>query len=335
MQTGIMLLLESQAIARNSAVSLLDRPDSDQPTKIHVGLFLIDILSINNADQTFTADFRLQLWWNDPRLASNTLGKYRTQRKINLDGIWNPPIRFLNSRKLKKQFDDTLEITDKGLVTHTQRYIGDFSVKLALRNFPTDKQKLSIVMTSGSHSPKEIDFVFDPKWSGQSDVFSIVEWSVHPIEAHEETIDFSSFDSSQIKRIASITIQCPVSRRSGYFLWKVIVPLSLIVFMSWSAFWIDPSELSPQVEVSTASVLTLIAFQFSLGYVLPRISYLTRMDFFVLLSTIIVFLALAESILTSYLSKRKRGKTARRIDLWSRILFPFSFTILVLVSFVF
>ena len=33
--------------------------------------------------------------------------------------------------------------------------------------------------------------------------------------------------------------------------------------MAWTVFWIDPKEIGPQVGVSTASVLTLIAFQYA------------------------------------------------------------------------
>ena len=52
--------------------------------------------------------------------------------------------------------------------------------------------------------------------------------------------------------------------------------------MSWAVFWINPRYLPAQVGVSTSAVLTLIAFQFSLGYLLPKVSYLTRADRFVM-----------------------------------------------------
>lgn len=30
----------------------------------------------------------------------------------------------------------------------------------------------------------------------------------------------------------------------GFCIWKVLVPLALIVMMSWAVFWIDPAELA-------------------------------------------------------------------------------------------
>ena len=39
-----------------------------------------------------------------------------------------------------------------------------------------------------------------------------------------------------------------------------VLPLTLIVFMSWAVFWIKPGLLPPQIGVSTSAILTLIAF---------------------------------------------------------------------------
>jgi hypothetical protein len=72
-----------------------------------------------------------------------------------------------------------------------------------------------------------------------------------------------------------------------------------------------------------------------LGYLLPKISYLTIIDKFILGSTVFVFLALAESIITSAVFIKKRDRLARRIDLLSRWLFSASFILLFFISFVF
>jgi hypothetical protein len=112
-----------------------------------------------------------------------------------------------------------------------------------------------------------------------------------------------------------------VHRELGHTLWKVLVPLILIVFMAWTVFWIDPTLLPPQVGIATSSVLTLIAFNLSLGYLLPRISYLTRADRFILGCSVLVFLALGETVLTSRLAKTDRYDAALRVDRWSRWLY--------------
>ena len=86
--------------------------------------------------------------------------------------------------------------------------------------------------------------------------------------------------------------------------------------------------------MSTSAILTLIAFQFSLGYMLPRLSYLTRADRFLIGSTLLVFLAFGEALRTSYLANRGLESRAVKIDRISRVLFPTLFVLLLIVSFV-
>ena len=113
-----------------------------------------------------------------------------------------------------------------------------------------------------------------------------------------------------------------------------MVPLIVIVCMSWAVFWINPDQLGVQIGVASTSILTLIAFLFSLSSVLPPISYLTRMDFFVFSSLVLVFLAFGEAMLTCTLATQDRLSLARRIDVFARWIFPLSF-VSVLVTFLF
>ena len=95
-----------------------------------------------------------------------------------------------------------------------------------------------------------------------------------------------------------------VRRHIVYHLWKKIVVRSLIVCMSWAVFWIDPAQLGAQIGVASTSMLTLIAFLFALGRVLPPVSYLTRMEHLIFGSVLLVFLAFVEAITTCSLAAR-------------------------------
>ena len=103
--------------------------------------------------------------------------------------------------------------------------------------------------------------------------------------------------------------------------------------MSWTVFWINPAQFGPQIGMSATSMLTLIAFQFASGNILPRLNYFTVLDEFIVGSTIIVFLALVESLSTSYLVSRKREAFALRLDQVCRFLFPLTFFIFMFFVF--
>ena len=99
--------------------------------------------------------------------------------------------------------------------------------------------------------------------------------------------------------------------------------------MAWTVFWVDPENVGPQLGISTASVLTLIAFQFSLVRMLPRVSYLTRIDLFLLGATVLVFLALGGSVLTSKFARAGELAKAQKIDRHARWAYTLLFAILL------
>ena len=76
-------------------------------------------------------------------------------------------------------------------------------------------------------------------------------------------------------------------------------------------------------------MLTLIAYRFLLGQSLPQVSYLTRLDYFLLGTTIMVFVALIEVAMTSTMDEERAEKLNRH----SRWVFPAGFVVLLGWSF--
>jgi cadmium resistance protein CadD (predicted permease) len=75
-------------------------------------------------------------------------------------------------------------------------------------------------------------------------------------------------------------------------------------------------------------MLTLIAYRFAVGADVPKLPYLTLLDSFILLGSVLVFLSLIEVMITTRLSLNNRIETARFIDRHSRWVFPTAFVIL-------
>ena len=122
---------------------------------------------------------------------------------------------------------------------------------------------------------------------------------------------------------------CKVASRGHqgrhHYVIKAITPLALIVMMSWVVFWIDPKQVPNQLSVAVTTVLTLIAYHIALSGRLPEIPYLTHMDKFLFTSTVLVFMALIEVVITSHLASLNKLQLAHRIDLTARWAFPLLF----------
>ncbi len=296
------------------------RPDSEGvPTRVSVGLYVLDIARIKDVEQSFTATFALRVQWKDPRLAA------LAHCKFGLDEVWNPRVRIINRGDLSRTRADIVAIDLQGTVTYTQAFKGTLASPLDLREFPFDRQVLPFRLVTVEYGPEEVLLVDNKGVTGREDTFSIAEWSIGPGATRVGTWYFAPQD----RNFSRFDYEFEATRRSGFYVWKVIVPLMLFIFMSWAVFWLDPVHLGTQIGLSATVMVILVIFQLNLGTILPRVSYLTRVDYFVLGSLILVFLALAEAVTSGVIAARGKEALARRLDRWSRWVFPASFFMLI------
>jgi hypothetical protein len=102
------------------------------------------------------------------------------------------------------------------------------------------------------------------------------------------------------------------------------LPLTLIVFMAYGVYFIPASAVPQQIGLGMTAMLTLIAYMLTLGNALPRISYLTRADWFFVGSAMLVFLGLMKAVATLWLSQGPKADLIARVDTWGRRLYPFA-----------
>lgn len=204
-------------------------------------------------------------------------------------------------------------------------------VNILLVPVPLDRHEFNIHITAAGYSPEEVVIVQSPDMpSDFAEKLSLPDWDV---------IDWSAkpalyMITKEGAKSPGFLLTFCAERHVGYFVAKVIVPLVLIVAMSWVVFWIDPQEAAAQINVAVTAMLTLIAYRFAVGMFVPKISYLTRLDFFILSSTVLVFASLIEVVVTSALARGDRLRWARWLDRASRFIFPVVFVYLVFRAFI-
>ena len=320
---GRAILWMGLTLAMNSlAFADIGRPDRNgPPTKVEVEIFLIDVDGVDGVNQSFQANVFYALRWNDPRLVHEEIGGHSRP----LSDIWHPRIQLINQQKISKTFSDVVEVAPSGDVVYRQRVWGSFSQPLYLRDFPFDRQNFEILLGAVGYTPEQVELVADPN-SRISERFSLPDWNV--VKWMVENKPFQA--GSGGKEGAMVTFSFEATRRVGYFIGKVIVPLVLIVAMSWIVFWIDPRESGTQISVAITAMLTLIAYRFAVGQQLPNVEYMTRLDLFILGSSLLVFASLIQVVVTSTFASSDRLSQAREIDIWCRWLFPVVFVLIAL-----
>jgi len=307
-----------------------ERPDKWKgPTEVHFLIYVIDIDNIDGAAQNFAANFFTSLRWKDERLANN--GK--TLRQIPLAEVWNPRVLLVNPAGIvRSSMPEVVEVSPDGTVTYRQRYVGSISQPLELSQFPMDQHRFTIQFAAVGYRPNELQFVPEvvlaeggAKLTGGdiSKQLSLPDWKI--VKYEMLPIPYKPVAGISLP---GFTFEFTAKRYLRYYLWQVVMPLILIVMMSFTVFWIDPANAGSQIGVATSSILTLIAYRFILAGLLPRLPYMTKMDYFVLGSTILVFFAMVEVIMTSTLARSNKDRLARNIDRLARLGFPVFFLLL-------
>jgi len=305
------------------------RPDAKAgPTNVSVGIWLGDIDSVDSAQQNFVASVFIVLQWKDRRLAS----RHAEVRKYRLKEIWEPRVQIANEIGLvRKTLPEEAEVSPDGTVIYRQRYVGPFSQPLKLQDFPFDSHVFRLHLVSPGYTKEEIRFIPDQRWidgglkhaAGIAGEISLPDWKILSFET--KALPYSLVRGYETVGYA---FEFTAERHSQYYIWKIILPLVLIVLMSWTVFLIDPTSAGTKIGVATSAMLTLIAYRFVVDSQVPRVPYLTRLDIFIFADTLLILSSLFMVTLTAFLVRIEKEDMARNIDRIWRVTFLIVFGVI-------
>ena len=169
-----------------------------------------------------------------------------------------------------------------------------------------------------TYREEDVRLISRPEKLGMADSLSVANWRV----TFADTRTMSHYIPPVDKHLARLDILLNAERRAGYYTWQQILPLFLVVMMTWVVFWIPHDYVPPRVGLAATAMLTLIAYRFAMSSVLPPIAYLTRLDVFIVGASILVYAGLATTVSVSYIYERHNEVLADRINRTARWLSP-------------
>ena len=230
---------------------------------------------------------------------------------------------FYSSEVYEKENREFVEII------HDKKGNFTFSNEYNLKAFPFDRQILRIKIADPSRDFEWLRLNVD-NWTviGLQDFKSkgeILEWKIIDTYANY----FNQVDPVSTIISSGVELVFEIERNYQYYLFKVVFPIILILLVSWSVFWVHPRELESKLTITIVCLLSLIAYNFVIDKDLPKLSYLTILDYIVLLSYVFATIPNFISIY-SFEKHRSRKPIWRIVDRKSRIYGPIIYLILVL-----
>jgi hypothetical protein len=289
-----------------------------EPREVRIALLLTDLTEVNGAEQSFSADVFMAASWHDPELVDGSTGL----RTLAYDDVWHPTLLIYNRRSVTESMPSEVLVRPDGTVTYAQRFTGEFSSPMSLRDFPRDSQEFFVWLVSPTRVGANITLVVDESLPAlRSEQLSISDWKVG-----DASLSMEAFQIAPGAHVnPGVKLSFPATRRVTYYTIQVLIPLMAIVMMAYAVFWIAPTVVPTRVGVVVTTMLTLIAYRFMLANHVPRLSYLTRLDWFMLGATVLVILTLFTMAGTSYLVSREREDIVKKIDRAGRLIYPVVF----------
>ena len=236
-------------------------------------------------------------------------------------------------------------IIDDNLVRtlRSEKGVGFFRQSFDFRSFPFDKQKLIIRIktgvgnypTSNLEDNKEIGSLtlispeagvflnlekfLDPK------INKLKAWDIpkNGITVISKNLSENRYDifteKTEFVTENVLDIEITIERNFQHYLWKIMLPVFLILCVAWYVLWIPTEKYEARLNTSIIALLALIAYNFVFQDDIPKLEYLTDMDKFILLSYIFccipVFLSIAFSKFISK-NQNKVMKINKIIKIW-------------------
>jgi gamma-aminobutyric acid receptor subunit beta len=321
--------LSAEGLESKAPKLVAERPNpSGPPTEVTIGIYLLDIADIDDVNQLFSVDLFVDVTWQDPRLVVPEELRTGKNRRIPLEEIWTPRLMIVNDRGLNTHLPRVAEVDDLGNVNTQQRVSGELYTDLLFTDFPFDTQVLPIRIVTYSYSAHDLRFSLDNQISGDDGSFSAEGWRFRIIGPEINELFIPAKETAW----ARLTYLIEAERNSRYYVLTMILPVSLIVLMSWLVFWLPPDVIPSRVSISTASIFSLIAFSLSIRLGLPRVSYVTHADLFLIGCTLLVILALGIVVIGSRWAKTDRMNDALRLNAVARWVYAGLFFLTAIIT---
>lgn len=300
----------------NGTSSSEDIKEKVDKRKAYVKVVFLKVGEIDTLKEFFVADVYVQIRWREPSLdAPATEGQRMKQvltgalrsltqnyieisktksKKFQYENYWDPKIVFQNVLSENKHSEwKVLRHYDEGeaYIVQKHRLKATFSENLELALFPFDIQDLTVIIsTELSEAEVELEEDLEEMSSVQIDSFAKEqEWTLHECVSFTPKVTTKAYTNPKFKNPA-VVAGCFAGRRAGFFIWNVMLIMTLISSLSLATFAVDRGLPQNRLQLSFTLVLTGVAFKFVANQSIPKISYLTHLDRYILGSMIFLYL---------------------------------------------
>ncbi len=260
----------------------------DQAEQVKTGIFAMNLYDIDASRNTYYLDFYIWFKWNG---SIDPTGSFELANGVEDWGLSSVPV-----------YAEPEELPD-GSFYQAWRVEGRFVQPLILERYPLDRHNLNILVENPVYTTDQLVYVADTEQSGYSDSLAVPDWEIQGFEVsnmvRQYTTNFGDPRLGDKAQHSVFQYSLNIARPASFFLWKLLLPLIIVVATSWGSLLLNPQHIDSRIALPVTGLLTAVFLQESYSSNLPDVGYLVLLDKIYAMAYILIFISILEAIVTA------------------------------------
>ncbi|WP_254446509.1 hypothetical protein [Ruegeria sp. HKCCD8929] len=304
----------------------------DEPLEVAIGIHIDQIVEVNQKSENYRAVATIRAEWRDPALAFDEAEfgsdvrifkpEAFTEHALSLPTI-APAFVIQNQQSNRWIHQSVVAVWSDGRV----RYLEKSSLTLQaphfnFRKYPFDKQRFYFEIVSVYPSDMVTYTVLEDD-SGLGSLLGEEEWILEkPRMQLSKATGLSGMESDMV------ALAFEGRRHVMYYVIRIFLPMVVLIVVSWTLFFLD--EYRKRIEIAGANLLVFVAFNWAVSDDLPKLGYLTFLDFILQWMFVVTGAIIAFNVILRRMKVAGREALAVKLDNYAvKWIYPLAYVAIV------
>jgi len=226
-----------------------------------------------------------------------------------------------------------IRVYNDSMIRYSSRINFDVACNMDFQMYPVDEQDCVIKFESYGLQNKQMQMKWQKDGLTVNPNIALAQFEFKTMLLEEYTTDYYDL------QYPGLEIKLHLTRLIAYHVVQTYIPSTVFVILAWLSMFISPESVPGRVGMGMTTMLTLTAMFSSVRNNVPKISYLSVLDLWMLMSIIFVFSCILEFIVVTGLIRNGKKNFALKLERVCQIVVPvlyitFVFLYIIIYSYI-